>query len=154
MFTCNYRHLKSVISLIDDRHLFGGTALCQDGSIIKFKIDDGNISLSMKREPECGKEEFEFPEWMGEHPRVNSPWPDTEESELLNGYRNEKLTIEELCKKHGRKEGGIISHLEKWYPELREAREKLREIEKLEGELTILCNRTKNIENRIAELKK
>lgn len=114
----------------------------QDG--VKYKMpSNGKITLSIS------DSNFQFPKWMGSCPRVNTPWTEEEEQELLRGYRELKLTIDELSKKHGRARGGILSRLEKWYPEIKEARESEIELKRLEHELDSLRKKANQITNEI-----
>ena len=60
-----------------------------------------------------------FPSWMGTFPRANAPWLDTEESELLRGFRHEGLGVGQLAVKHGRRISGITERLHKLMPAYR-----------------------------------
>lgn len=157
LFTCEHSALKQVVKAIENGNKCGSVA-GSSGSILFFAKEYDLTHISNREKPvtctQRYKKEFEFPKWMGQYPRMGSPWNVHEEQELLKGYRDDKLTIEELCKKHGRQEGGILSRLENWYPEIREKREAQREIEKLENELKNLRNRADDIGRKIAEMKK
>lgn len=99
------------------------------------------------------KKEYHFPKWMGSYPRVNAPWSNEEEEELLRGYRDENLTIEQLCKKHGRASGGVISRLSKFYPEIEKIRIAQRELETVENDLIKLEERAKVLREMLKEYK-
>lgn len=53
---------------------------------------------------------FQFPIWMGEHPRQNAPWCDREVDVLVRGFKINRPLVE-IAKKHGRQLGGIKSRL-------------------------------------------
>ena len=52
-----------------------------------------------------------FPDWMGETPRQNSPWPNSEHIELAWGFEVAGLSVPELARKHGRTIGAIENKL-------------------------------------------
>lgn len=51
-----------------------------------------------------------FEPWMGKHPRLNTPWTDDEERVLIENFKA-GASLKQLCKHHGRAEGGINSQL-------------------------------------------
>jgi hypothetical protein len=95
---------------------------------------------------------FVFPKWMGKEPRVSVPWSDAEEKELLRGFKEDNLLIDQLCEKHGRGKGGILSRLQKHIPGIEELYAKQTRIFKLEKELEDVKRKMKDIEQQIKDL--
>lgn len=55
-------------------------------------------------------DKYGFPEWMGQYPRESVRWLPPEEQELEAAYRR-GVSVPELARRHGRREGGITSRL-------------------------------------------
>lgn len=55
-------------------------------------------------------ENFEWPCWMGDTPRANSPWYVKEEHELIRGFRSGE-DLRRLAYKHGRTRSGVDQRL-------------------------------------------
>lgn len=85
--------------------------------------------------------DFAFPSWMGEAPRANAPWTQEEECLVMQWYEHHKYTIKRLAEITGRNESGVISRLEKHFPELKKVREDARLRKELEKELETLLNK-------------
>jgi hypothetical protein len=123
---------------------------------ILFKINSDSpdhlkttITMSFLDELNPG---VQFPDWMGSEPRCSAPWTKAEESELLRGFKEEKLTIEELCKKHGRGRGGIVSRLSKYIPGIEDLLERQLKIYKIEKELLDLKRQMGSLEQQLKDL--
>lgn len=52
-----------------------------------------------------------FPKAWGDFQRIGAPWTPNEDKHLLYMFEIKKAPMEEICRKHGRKEGGILSRL-------------------------------------------
>ena len=57
-------------------------------------------------------DKYEFQKWMGQYPRECVRWLPPEEQELERAYKD-GVSVTELARRHGRREGGITSRLSK-----------------------------------------
>jgi hypothetical protein len=96
-----------------------------DRVAVKPASDWNTDPLRLARE---AAQEFSFPTWMGDNPRVCAPWSKEEDAELL-AYKH--MPISALCAKHGRASGGICGRLQHLDPQ----HVSVFEVERLQGEI-------------------
>lgn len=96
------RHLREPVAI--ERRLDLLRKRAHDSRFIETRVPLGN---SANMPP---GDMAPFASWMGEFPRECVRWSEAEEAELLHAWR-EGVSERKLARKHGRREGGIVSRL-------------------------------------------